>query len=74
MWVTTATKQTSYHEVVLLYLMTLNLVDLQRALFPPPPLQDSPIKGVTKRGGILQSKCQLSSCMETAENSGGKDL
>lgn len=42
--------------------------------FHLPPLQDSPIKGVTKRGGVLQNKCQLSSCMKTAENSGGKDL
>lgn len=46
---------------------------LERSL-PPPPLQDSPVKGLREQSGVLFNKCLLSPFMKTAENSGGKDL
>lgn len=46
---------------------------LERSL-PPPPRQDNPLKDLRKQIGVSLNKCQLTSFMKTAENTGGKDL
>lgn len=74
MRVTRATKQTHCCEIVLLCLMMLSLANPQWPFLHLSWSRTAQKCCKRMKGGTLQNECQLSSCMETAENSGEKDL